>query len=70
MTFCLTPKEFIRSVNASPNASFVLSIKAIHIYINICIFFNEPYDIDLNRKISRCCYGNLLLLFVCVFGIN
>ncbi len=22
---CLTPKEFIRSVNASPNASFVLS---------------------------------------------
>ncbi len=25
MTFCLTPKEFIRSVNASPNASFVLS---------------------------------------------
>ncbi len=25
VTFCLTPKEFIRSVNASPNASFVLS---------------------------------------------
>ncbi len=25
MTFCLIPKEFIRSVNASPNASFVLS---------------------------------------------
>ncbi len=25
VTFCLTQKEFIRSVNASPNASFVLS---------------------------------------------
>ncbi len=25
VTFCLTPKEFIRSVNASPNTSFVLS---------------------------------------------
>ncbi len=25
MMFCLTPKQFIRSVNASPNASFVLS---------------------------------------------
>ncbi len=25
MTFCLTPKEFSKSVNASPNASFVLS---------------------------------------------
>ncbi len=25
LTFCLTPKEFIRTVNASPNASFVLS---------------------------------------------
>ncbi len=25
VTFCLTPKEFIRSGNASPNASFVLS---------------------------------------------
>ncbi len=26
VTFCLTPKEFIRSVNASPNASFVLTM--------------------------------------------